>query len=744
MDRCAEIDNASTENGTTAAPATGVGATSDTVSPGATTQLFAGHYELGAHLGAGGYGHVVQAWDRKLQRHVAIKRINPAEGSALTGNPVREARMGASLRHAAFVKVHAIEDDGPGQSIVMELVPGQTVRQVIESTGAELATALDWMSQVADAMQDAHASGLVHGDLKPSNLMVEPSGRVRILDFGLAQHHDPQATCSVSLAEPAGTIAYMAPERLQGAAPDARSDVFALGVILYELVCGARPHPGLTGLALAAAQVHADSATWAYPDSVSAPVVALIRAMTTRAPRQRPDISEVGRQLRALTGGGATPAGPRPQRDRRRTGALTRWKKAAVRPALALCLTLLTAWQLAPHVSQWVQRAAPYSQALSMRQGLDAVKLADRPGNLDKAAQYFGEVLQRTPDNAAAVAGMSLVYAMRHASDDQDEVWLQKALASSQQAATLDGQLALGHAARGWALAGLGRYEQALQAHQRALQLDPGEYFAWFGKAEALRRSGQPNAAMAWLKLALQRFPAERAFWDGVGVVHFEQGNDRDAEQAFRRSIALQPDAVMAYANLNAALLRQNRQDDALGVLQQGLQIRRSAQLYGNLGNALFLRGDYVGAVAAFENAVSPVHGAPGAYLNWANLADTLLWLPGREAQARQAYAKARTLLAPLLARSPDDVTLLSRMGLYAARAGDQPAARELTRRALALAPANANIQFRAGLAYEVLGLRQLALPAILEARRRGYPAQFIDAEPGLAELRRDPAYPQN
>jgi len=746
MDVRAEIGNLGIDSAPASAPASCAIPESDCASShiAPSTELFAGHYELGAHLGQGGYGEVLEAWDRKLQRRVAIKRIKLSAGSPLASSPMREARVAASLHHAAFVKVHAVEDDGPSHSIVMELVPGQTVRQVIETSRVPHATALDWLSQVAEAMQDAHASGLVHGDLKPSNLMVEPGGRVRILDFGLSQRYDAEATCSVRLAEPAGTVAYMAPEQLQGAAPDARSDVFALGVMLYELVCGARPYANLTGLALAAAQIHANSATWPYPDTVSAPMVGLIRAMTAREPELRlGSMAQVRQQLLALMAGTDSAPGLRTGPDGRWSAAAARWKRAAG-TVLAGSVLVAGAWQVTPHLSAWLQHPAPYSQALSMRHGLEALKQFDRSGNLDAATRAFSDVLARAPDNAAAVAGMSLVFALRYAGDAQDEIWLRKAVASSQQAAALNPQLALAHAAQGWSLTGLGRYDDALDAYGRALQLDPGEFFAWYGKAEALRHAGRLADALAWLEQASKRFPGERAFLDGIGVVHFERGDDRRAEQAFRRSIAVQPDAVIAYANLNAALLRQSRQDEALAVLQQGLQIRPSANLYGNLGNALFLRGDYVGAVAAFQEAVSPLHGAPGEYLNWANLADTLLWIPGREAQARQAYAKACALLAPLLARSPQDATLVSRMGLYAARSGDRASARALMTRALALASGNATIQFRAGLAYEVLGIRQLALPAILEARRLGYPSGFIDAEPALAALRRDPSYPQD
>jgi serine/threonine-protein kinase len=706
------------------------------------------HYEFRARLGEGGFGAVHEAWDTRLQRRVAIKTIR--HGGSAGADLVREARLAASLRHAAFVTVHAVEDDGDGQFIVMELVDGRTLKQILQDGPVPLATALDWVRQVAEAMRDAHASGLVHGDIKPSNLMVEADGRVRILDFGLALRHDALATETVSLgttasageADPQGTIAYMAPERLQGATPDPRSDVYALGVILYELACGTRPFATLHGLALAAALVQTSSDGWDYPDTLDTSLIALIRAMTARQPEQRlGSMDDVAKRLTDRTGmPDQTEPLPIVVTAPSRTGP----RRAARIGAIMVLGAVLAGgvwWGIGPRLGTLAANFAPYSEALEMEQGLAEVKLFDRPGSLETAERHFDRILKHSPDNAAAAAGMSLVHAFRYGSDRQDDTWLRKADADAQQALNLNDQLALAHIARGWVLDFQGKRDDALAAHERALRLDPANFFAWYGKVEALRHARRYAEARAGIAEAMRRFPRERVFTDALGVVNYEQHDDAAAEQAFRRSIALQPDAVTAYSNLTAVLMRQNRVDEALRVLQQGLQVRPSAKLYGNLGNILFMRADYVGAADAFENAVSPVRGAPGSYLNWANLADTLLWIPGRGEEARQAYDKARRLLAERLERSPNDVVLISRMGLYAARSGHPDEARALMARALTLAPAMAEVQFRAGLAYELLGDRKLALAAIAAALRLGYPAKYVEAEPDLVALRRDPAY---
>jgi tetratricopeptide (TPR) repeat protein len=699
--------------------------------------LLPGHYALRARLGAGGFGEVYEAWDSKLCRSVAIKCIKRAHGGAAAPDLLREARMGASLRHAAFVQVHAIEDMGATQSIVMELVRGRTLREALQPGAIDLPTALDWMRQTAEAMQDAHASGLVHGDLKPSNLMIEPTGKVRVLDFGLALHVDVLATISLPAATLQGTIAYMAPERLMGAPPSAQADVYALGVVLYEMVCGTRPFADLGGLGLAAAQLQSASYSWSYPDTLPPALIGLIRAMTAREPAQRlAGMPAVLAHLQQVARPGT--AAPlalrrwRPGRIVRRAG----WIGVGV---LAVALLGAGAWQAIP----WVQALAPspYSQAHEMDQGLAALMVFDRPGSLDAAEGHFRRILAHSPDHAAAAAGMAMVYIDRYLSDRRDETWLQKAQASAQQARQRDDQLALGHAATGWVLDSQGHPGAALAEHAQALRLDPANFFAWFGRVAALRHAHRYDETRTALAEAMARYPSERVFTDEAGVLAYDQADYPGAERAFRRSIALQPDAVISYANLNAALLRQNRDDEALRVLQQGLQVRPSARLYTNLGNALFLRQDYAGAAAAFDNAVSPTRGNPSDYVNWANLGDTLNWIPGREAQARAAYDRARTLLAPLLQRAPNDVLLVSRMALYAARSGAAAEARALAQHALRLAPDNADVQFRAALAYELLGERGAALAAVGNARRLGYPAKFIEAEPDLVALRRDQHY---
>lgn len=731
--------------------------------PAASALATLSHYQIRAQLGEGGFGDVYEAWDSKLRRSVAIKRMKHIANAPTS--LLKEARLAASLQHAAFVKIFAIEEDGDSTAIVMELVPGITLRVWGHGQPQQPAQVLELIRQIAAAMQEAHAAGLIHGDLKPSNLILEPSGKVRILDFGLASQADSQATASLSQLDPQGTIAYMAPELMLGTLAHTKSDIYALGVICYELINGSRPHAHLSGLALAAAHMQANSDGWDYPADLPAPVIQLIRAMTASKPEHRlASMAAVVAQIDALMQpGSVSPINP--------IGAAATLPDAASKPGKTLSKTFSTperlgiaafslslmagvaAWQILPRLKPAsaalpaasqpasAATAGPYSEAQEMQQGLAALKLFDRPGSLDAADKNFNTILSHNPNNAAAAAGLSLLYSFRYRGDEQDEIWLQKADASAQQALKLNDQLALSHVARGLVLDLQGKSEQGLAEQESALSLDPKNFFAWNEKTNSLRSLRRYADARKNAELGLQHFPQERIFADQLGSIHYAQDDYKAAENAFKLSIRLQPDAVFSYANLSGALMSQNRNDEALEVLQQGLQLRPSAMLYGNLGNAQFLRADYVAAAAAFELAVSADKGNPADYLGWANLADTLLWIPGRKEEARKAYEKAKLLLAPRLARSQNDATLASRMALYAARTGDKAKALELIQKSILLAPKDASVYFLAGLGYELLGNRTEALMAISKAKEFGYPASFIESEPDLLALRRDARY---
>lgn len=699
-------------------------------------------YRLGKLLGKGGFGDVHEAWDPALQRSVAIKRLKPDLVRDQPDNLLQEARLAASLRHPAFIQIYSLEDDGHSKSIVMELVAGKTLHQLLSTTKLSRDQILDIVCQLADAMAQAHAAGLTHGDLKPANLMLEPSGQLRIMDFGLARKIDPLATESGDVLQTQGTIAYLAPEILNGKHPSTLSDIYAVGVLMYEMMHGERPFAHLHGLALAAAQVQSSCAQWTFAPDADQDMVALVRSMCAPDPTTRTPTMEIVKEAsQALRKHEPTPKLPVFSKTTKVPSLSDRaWRNIGYSLVASVLMLSGLAYFLDTEspTRQWLQ---PVSDAARMSNGMAALRHFDRDGSLDIAIENFGAILQSQPDHAAAAAGIALAYALRYAGDRSDATWLQRADASAQAALALDDQLALGYAAKSFVRSQQGRDEEGLRLAKLALQLDPSNLFALNIRNGALIYMQRYAEAEASIEFARKAHPLERLFIDQLGELRFRQGNYFEAEQAFQHSIEVEPDAVYAYANLSITLTRAGRTDEALQVLQQGLHVRPNGQLYSNLGNALFSRGDYIGAAKAFEHAVSISKGNSIAYLRWANLADTLRWIPGRERESQQAYRKAATLIQPLIERVPDDPTLASRMGLYAAKMGDMTTASLMSEKAVNAKPQNADIRFRAAVAYEVTGQRDAALTELTKAQQLGYPMKLIGTEPDLLALRRDPRF---
>ena len=221
------------------------------------------HYRITAAIGAGGMGEVYRATDTRLGRTVALK-VLPAD---MARDPERlerfqrEARAVAALNHPHIVTLHSVEEADGVHFLTMELVEGQPLDRVIPKGGLPVDRLLAIASAIADALSAAHGKGIVHRDLKPANVMVAADGRVKVLDFGLAKFADEGARAEADAATALqtrdgvvmGTVPYMSPEQIAGRPVDHRTDIFSLGVILYEMAGGQRPFRGTSSAELASA-----------------------------------------------------------------------------------------------------------------------------------------------------------------------------------------------------------------------------------------------------------------------------------------------------------------------------------------------------------------------------------------------------------------------------------------------------------------------------------------------------------
>ncbi|HVG53881.1 MAG TPA: protein kinase [Vicinamibacterales bacterium] len=249
------------------------------------------HYRLGTKLGQGAMGEVYRATDTKLGRDVAIKLIAPAlaEDPSRLASLTREAQVLASLNHPNIAAVYGVED----QALVMELVEGPTLADRIKQGPIPLDDALGIARQIAEGLAAAHDRGIVHRDLKPANIKITPDGTVKLLDFGLARASAFAATASEDAATVAfsmvgseaiaGTPAYMAPEQARGLPVDKRADIWAFGVVLYEMLTGASLYTGATTTDILAAVVREE------PDlsRVPAMVRPVLRSCLEKDPKRR-------------------------------------------------------------------------------------------------------------------------------------------------------------------------------------------------------------------------------------------------------------------------------------------------------------------------------------------------------------------------------------------------------------------------------------------------------------------------
>ena len=279
--------------------------------------IFAGHFHIGNTIGRGGMGEVYRGRDIKLNREVAIKVLSEpfvAHPDRLTRFK-REAQLLASLNHPNIAAIYGFEESNGVHALVLELVEGLTLADRIARGPIAVDEALPIARQIAEALEAAHEMGIIHRDLKPSNIKLRADGVVKVLDFGLAKALQPiytraeNAAASPTLTSPAvtgmgvllGTAAYMAPEQAKGNAVDRRSDIWAFGAVLYEMLSGRRVFEG-EGISETLASVIRQEIDWtAIPSSAPAPLRALMARCLDRDVRRRlRDIGEARIVVEAL------------------------------------------------------------------------------------------------------------------------------------------------------------------------------------------------------------------------------------------------------------------------------------------------------------------------------------------------------------------------------------------------------------------------------------------------------------
>ena len=316
-----------------------------------------GHYEILASLGAGGMGEVYHARDPRLDRPVAIKILTSSRGSSSLELERfrREARAIARVSHPNICTLHDVGLEDGVAFLVMELLDGETLAERLEHGRIPVERALAIGAQIAEALDAAHGRDVIHRDLKPGNVMLTAAG-VKLLDFGLAKLRDVEyvdsattSTRTLLLTDEGtvlGTLPYMAPEQVEGRAADARTDIFALGVVLYEMTTGTAPFTGASRASLAAAILTHDPAPISsHTSTAPASLERIVKKCLAKNPDERwQSARDLASALRWSTDDGiALPAAANATANNRRRRLTTR------APALAMGATLAAAaiWALA-------------------------------------------------------------------------------------------------------------------------------------------------------------------------------------------------------------------------------------------------------------------------------------------------------------------------------------------------------------------------------------------------------------
>jgi serine/threonine protein kinase/Flp pilus assembly protein TadD len=633
------------------------------LTPGASL----GAFHVLSAIGSGSMGEVYRARDTRLKRDVALKVLpaSVALDPKRLARFVREAQLLASLNHPHIVTIHSVEEVDGVPFLTMEFVQGQSLDRMIAAGPLPIGRLLDVATAIADALVAAHARGIVHRDLKPANVMLSDDGRVKVLDFGLAiellasepTDSTTPAGAPPTLAVPEGTVAgptsgstltfagltgrggaigtpaYMSPEQVAQQAVDHRADLFALGVVLYELACGRRPFAGSSRDELAAAILHDTPAAMTdVRADLPGDLVRLIAHCLEKDPQRRVQTArEVLAALRDLA--------RRPGTAGLSIAVLPFADLSATKDQEYLCEGMAEEIMNALFRVPGIRVASRTAAFRAHREGLEPAAIADALSVshiLGGSVRTSGSRLRLTAQLTDAASGLQ-TWAERYDRDAADVFAVQDAIAAgvveAVRAQLVDGPRAVRTRQRGANISAYRAYLRgrhlrhtkndfrgALASFEEAVRLDPSHGPSWVGLADAVTIGGvysaiPARAACATAKAALataHELEGESA--DGLqaeGAVAYLERRWSHWESAYRRAIELQPDHHQALAQFGMTLCTRQRVDEAQAFFDR---LRDADPLdvvpYAFAGAGLVAAGRSHDAILAFDDAfaIEPDH----------------------------------------------------------------------------------------------------------------------------------------
>jgi Flp pilus assembly protein TadD len=340
---------------------------------------------------------------------------------------------------------------------------------------------------------------------------------------------------------------------------------------------------------------------------------------------------------------------------------------------------------------------------------------------------------------ALAYAGLGEAY-WRKYRDTRDTQWVAPARENCQLALKLNSQLAPVYVTLGIIEEGAGRHAEALNALEKARQLEPSNPSVFSELGAVHEAMGNLSDAESNYQAAAKLRPGDWASLNALGGYYYRRGRYQDAIPLFQQITQLAPDNSQGYTNLGATYAMLGQNESAAVSFKQSLSLRPTASAYSNLGTVYFFLGRCAEAVPLMEHASQLT---PKSEQFWGNLGDAYACVSGRKRDADSAYRHAVQLGQDRLAVNANDGETLSLVALYQAKLGDKTKALENIQKARRLAPGSRKVQWEAALIYELAGQRDRALDALQAAIRGGQPLDEVRGEPALAKLRADPRYRQ-
>jgi tetratricopeptide (TPR) repeat protein len=710
-----------------------------------------GNFRLLELVGKGSFGEVYRAWDPHLERDVGLKILLPrsAGDEAQFKALLREARALAAVRHQNIVPVHGIDEHDGLVGFWTDFVHGKTLASVVREQGPfGYREAVLACIDVCKALSAVHRAGLLHRDIKAENVMREEGGRILLMDFGLS-------TLPHLQKDFAGTPVYMAPELFEGAPASVESDIYAVGALLFFLVTARHPSGlkvsgsgtpqtagsdeltsdlGVVSKAAAARILTSRSVLDHRPDLPEA-FVRVIDTAIHPDPAKR--FSSAGALLSALSEV-LIEAGKEVPREMEPHWLAKRWRY------IALALTLLIAaggWGYFHYASQTkaqlVARAANENETYLM--AMDLLRRSDKQKNVAAATAMLKGVVAHDPNFALGQSGLGLAYFIQYR-DSPATGLLDQAKAACNRAIAIDPNLAPPYVTLARIEAMAGNNALATQQVQRALEMDPHSADAYGAQSEVFSAEGREADAIASVERAIDLAPGYWRWPVVLGSYYFNDGRLQQAAQQFAKAAQITPDNVIALRDLGLASLQLGRFDVAQANLQKVAELEPSSSAFSALGTLLELQGKYAESVAMYQKALAL---SPNDYTAWGNLASGYMWSPGGHDHAIEAYRKAIELAEITRKETPEDPLLLAVLGGYYAAVGDSNHSPPLLRQAVALAPENPDVLFRAGEGYEIMHQRGPAIRLIAQSIALGYHETELQRSPELAALRADPAFQQ-